>query len=91
MQRIYEWESSVNGLRAASGRIGNKLGSARGSPQTTLGRFRQSIGKLVLGLFNAHGAKRPALLKSWLTMLGPFVPGCSMPTIGCSVVLQALE
>ena len=48
--------------------------SARGSPQT-LGCFRQSIGSLVLALFNAHGAiNAPGSLKPWLTMLGLFVP-----------------
>jgi hypothetical protein len=38
-------------------------------------RVLQAVDRqLVLALFNAHGATRPALLTSWLAILGRFVP-----------------
>lgn len=54
------------------GRMGNW--SARGSPQNNA-RVLQAVDRqLVLALFNAYGAIRPALLTSWPAMLGRFVP-----------------
>jgi hypothetical protein len=59
----------------ASGLLGEQEWSACGSPQNNARVLQAGDRQLVLALFNAHGATRPALLTSWLAMLGRFVPG----------------
>ena len=72
MQCIYEGKPSPTVIASAA--LG-ECNTGRRVARRNNARVLQAVDReLVLAPFNAHGAKRPALLKSWLTMLGLFVP-----------------